>query len=134
MTINGMSLNEFIDSIRHQHILYVEDDAKIAKIMLVLLDEFFDSVIHANSAEKALELLEKENDFNLVISDIHMGKMNGLELASIIKENNKDISIFIFSGDHEKIKKCAESGTLECMVKPIDLNKLMGIFFNLFLK
>ncbi|MEM1172893.1 MAG: response regulator [Cyanobacteria bacterium P01_H01_bin.35] len=91
--------------------------------------------IFAISAEKALSYLEcQENQaIDLVISDLNLPNMKGLELLKKIKEKYPNIDVFILTahGYDENYKLAKESGASEYLVKPIDFAKLKEKFLNL---
>ena len=67
-------------------ILLVDDDSKNLQIAMSILKDY--NVIYAQSGEKALELLEK-NQFDLILLDVVMPIMNGYEVCSKIKKDEK---------------------------------------------
>ena len=80
-------------------ILLVDDEdtlLEVSKIYLEKMDEKF-RISTVNSAEKALEIIEKEN-YDVIISDYQMPEMNGLELLSELRKNGYDIPFIIFTG------------------------------------
>lgn len=102
-----------------QTILLVDDDPKNLQIAMKILKKY--KVIFAQSGEKALELLEK-NNFDLILLDIVMPMMDGYETCKKIKSNEKfkDIPV-IFSTvkDEEKdIVKGFELGAVDYLTKP----------------
>ena len=100
-------------------ILLVDDDAKNLQVAMNILKNY--NVIYAQSGEKALELLEK-NDFDLILLDIVMPLMDGYYVCSKIKENEKTKNIpiiFLTVKDDEKdIVKGFELGAVDYIVKP----------------
>ena len=103
-----------------QSVLLVDDDPKNLQIAMKILKDY--KVIFAQSGEKALELLEKNPNFDLVLLDVVMPVMDGYETCKKIKANKKfkDIPV-IFSTvkDEEKdIVKGFELGAVDYIVKP----------------
>jgi two-component system, sensor histidine kinase and response regulator len=100
-------------------ILLVDDDAKNLQVAMNILKNY--NVIYAQSGEKALELLEK-NDFDLILLDIIMPMMDGYHVCSKIKENEKTKNIpivFLTVKDDEKdIVKGFDLGAVDYIVKP----------------
>lgn len=74
------------------HPILVEGLKNIIKNSVIDVDEIF----IANNAVEGLNILN-ENKIDIVISDISMPEMNGVELAGIIKKKNSEIKIIIFS-------------------------------------
>ena len=91
--------------------------------------------VFAMSANEALSYLELQENLliDLVISDINLPEMNGLELLKKIKEKDPNINVFILTahGYDENYKLAKESGASEYLVKPIDFVKLKEKLLNL---
>ena len=100
-------------------ILLVDDDSKNLQIAMSILKDY--NVIYAQSGEKALELLEK-NQFDLILLDVVMPIMNGYEVCSNMKKNEKTKKIpviFLTVKDDEKdIVKGFELGAVDYIIKP----------------
>lgn len=111
-------------------ILYVEDDKEVASSVArtISLCSDIDSIHIANDGEEALKLFDKE-DFDLVISDIQMPKLNGLDAIKKIKEKNPDLYTIITTAFNEKdyLLNSIDSGVDKYLLKPLDLNKLIDL-------
>ena len=87
------------------------------------------------SAQEALEYLQNKqtNCLVLIIADINMPGMNGLELLKIIKERFPNLKIFIITAydDEQKYKTAQEYGADEYLTKPIEFDNLKEKIFNL---
>ena len=78
-------------------VLFVDDEEKLLKSLeRGLLDEPYDTLF-ANSGEKALEILER-NEVHVLVTDMRMPEMNGLDLLKIIKEKYPHIVRMVLSG------------------------------------
>ncbi|MEB3340699.1 response regulator [Okeania sp.] len=91
--------------------------------------------VFAISGQTALSHLESSENISidLVISDINLPEMNGLELLKQIKEKKPHLNVFILTahGYDENYKLARESGANEYLVKPIDFAKLKEKFGDL---
>jgi two-component system sensor histidine kinase/response regulator len=100
-------------------ILLVDDDLKNLQVAMSILRDY--NVIYAQSGEKALELLEK-NQFDLILLDVVMPTMDGYYVCSKIKSNEKTKKIpviFLTVKDDEKdIVKGFELGAVDYITKP----------------
>ena len=100
-------------------ILLVDDDTKNLQVAMSILKDY--NVIYAQSGEKALELLEK-NQFDLILLDVVMPIMDGYYVCSKIKANDKTKKIpiiFLTVKDDEKdIVKGFELGAVDYIIKP----------------
>ena len=86
-------------------------------------------VLHfAPSAERALDMLEGEIRPQLIVilSDINMPGMDGLELLREVKQKRPDLPVMMVTayGDDERRRRAAEYGALEFITKPVDFDHL----------
>lgn len=102
-------------------ILYVEDDAQTQKAMGEILTTLFEHVYIASDGEEGLKLFQ-EQQFDLIISDINMPKMNGIEMVAAIRSVNSEIPIMIISAynDKEYLLDSIFLGIDRYVVKPLD--------------
>ena len=86
---------------KNKSILYLEDDILIAQSFHRLLTLFFKKVVHCTNGCEGLEKYHK-NKFDIIITDINMPMMNGIEFARNIRNIDKYIPIFLHSSFQEK--------------------------------
>ncbi len=86
---------------KNEKILIVDDDAFMREILTEILEISHFNVVAAKDGEEALEILYSTHDFELIITDIHMPKMGGLELINRLKESKITIPIIILTGDKD---------------------------------
>lgn len=108
-------------------ILYVEDDIDTQELIGDILKDSFKEVFVASNGEEGLSLYQTSKP-DLVLSDIHMPKMDGLSMSSAIKEINPEqlIALFTAFNDPEYLNKAAELGIDTYIMKPLDKKQ----FFN----
>jgi len=106
-------------------LLYVEDDKVIQENFIAIFKHYFKNIITTDNGNKALELYEK-NDIDVAILDISIHGMNGLNLASKIREHDQDILILMVSAysDKEKLLQAINLNLLGYLVKPIKSKEL----------
>lgn len=82
--------------------------------------------LFAHDGEEALEVLDKESDVDLVLSDINMPRMDGLTLLRRIGEINDDLKTVIVSayGDMTNIRTAMNLGAFDFVTKPIEFGDL----------
>jgi CheY-like chemotaxis protein len=82
----------------------------------------------AFSGKQALEYLQsqKDNCFVLILSDINMPGMNGIELLKIIKQTFPKLKVFMITayGDEENYRIAMEYGADDYLHKPVEFDKL----------
>lgn len=86
------------------------------------------------SGEAALEYLQKEKDFVvLILSDINMPGMNGLELLKKIKENYADLKVFMITayGDEQNYQTAIAYGADDYINKPVNFDNLKEKIFSI---
>ncbi len=107
------------------NVLYVEDDAKLRDIVADYLKMLFASVVCADDGEIGLEKFQ-ENKFDLVLTDIQMPRMNGIEMIEAIRRIQPEQEIIILTAFSESIYfmdaiRLDVSGYL---IKPVDFESI----------
>ena len=112
-------------------ILVVDDDESLRGVMEAVLSEDGHDVVTADSAERALQLFA-ERPFPLVITDIRMGGMNGIELLGRIKEINDEVQVVIMTSyaSVETAVSALRSGAYDYLIKPFDDLELISAVVN----
>ncbi|WP_428737516.1 response regulator transcription factor [Sulfurimonas sp.] len=105
-------------------ILYVEDDLAIALEVTKLLQKVFSKIDTVENGEKALKLFE-ENIYDIVITDIRLPDIDGLELAEKIKEVAPEQKVIIISAydDVRYLTQMIELGIDKFILKPINMRQ-----------
>lgn len=107
-------------------ILIVDDDPAIGELLARYLGAAGHESASALDAETALNLL-KGADFQLVIADIMLPGMSGIDLLNIIRQSWPDIAVLMITGvdDPDAAHMAMGLGAQGCMVKPINRNELL---------
>jgi len=109
-------------------ILVVEDATEVlAYFKGSLVRKFEAEVKTAKDGQEALRILTAEN-FDLVIMDLNMPKMNGLEVMELIKKVKKlpDTIIVTAHDSPEVARQVAAAGAVDYVTKPLDMEKLLS--------
>jgi len=108
-------------------ILIVDDEVEITEILADLLSEDYDCS-RAGSAEEALASL-REGEFQLVISDITMPGMSGLDMIPHVKELSPDTVVVMISGMQtvESAIGALRLGAFDYLMKPFDLRQVEAV-------
>lgn len=114
-------------------ILVIEDEASIRRVLVKILSEENDSY-HLDEAEDGLVGIEKlkDEDFDLVLCDIKMPKMDGIEVLEAIKKIKPEIPVVMISGhgDLDTAVNTMKLGAFDYISKPPDLNRLLNTVRN----
>jgi DNA-binding NtrC family response regulator len=114
-------------------ILIIEDEAAIRRVLTKILSEESDTYI-VEDAEDGLQGLEKikNNDYDLVLCDIKMPKMDGVEVLEAVKKIKPEIPMVMISGhgDMETAIQTMRLGAFDYISKPPDLNRLLNTVRN----
>lgn len=107
-------------------ILVMEDDVNIAKgLAVVLKDEEYDVQV-ANDGQTALDAF-KEQDFDLLIADIRLPDMNGLDVIKQVRRHTPDTKIIVITGfvSTSVAVDAMQSGVTDFLPKPFSENQII---------
>jgi DNA-binding NtrC family response regulator len=114
-------------------ILIIEDEAAIRRVLSKILSEESDNY-QVEDAEDGVQGYEKikNNDYDLVLCDIKMPKMDGVELLEAVKKIKPEIPFVMISGhgDMETAINTMRLGAYDYISKPPDLNRLLNTVRN----
>lgn len=114
-------------------ILIIEDEASIRRVLIKILSEE-SSTYNVEEAEDGMQGLEKikNTDYDLVLCDIKMPKMDGVELLEAVKKIKPEIPMVMISGhgDMETAINAMRLGAFDYISKPPDLNRLLNTVRN----
>lgn len=108
------------------HILIVEDDKNLRRLMEAVLTQNGYHVVPASDGQEALDLLESVY-VDLIISDIMMPNMDGYTLTRELRDANYDIPVLMITAKEtfEDKRKGFLSGADDYMVKPINIDEMI---------
>lgn len=110
-------------------ILLIDDESSIRTLMEELVTDWGYNFLEAAKAMDGIKMLDK-HDIDLIILDIQMPNMNGLDTVRIIRELKHDIPIYImsaFTNYRDKVKELDVSGFIP---KPFDETELQEIIYD----
>lgn len=111
-------------------VLYVEDDVNIKTELTLLLSKFFKNMITASNGQEGFDLFTKNrNSIDLIISDINMPVMTGIEMIKAIRETDKKIPCIFTTAysDNDFLVEAIKLKVYEYIIKPIDIRKLISV-------
>jgi len=102
-------------------LLIVDDESSITSSLTRYFELMDYNVKGVNSPLEALETIHREN-YMVVISDIMMPEMNGIEMLKKIKKFNGMIQVIMMTGvvTIENVLSCLQNGANDCFLKPLD--------------
>jgi DNA-binding NtrC family response regulator len=111
-----------------EKVLLVDDEEEFVETLAERMRNRGMDVATSNSGGEALELVDKE-PYDVVVLDLQMPGMDGIEVLERIKQRQPDIQVVLLTG-HATVEKGVEAmkhGALEFLEKPIDLSTLSEI-------
>jgi len=116
------SLDELIEHTKELTLLYVEDNDDTRETTMLILEHLFENIIVATNGEDGLNKYEENKNIDLIITDLLMPKMDGIEMSKMIKQINPDQSIIILSAivDISIIKEAIDIGIDSFINKPME--------------
>ena len=107
------------------NVLYIDDETTNIELFEILFSPFF-NIITCLDGYKGLEILDNNPSINVVISDMRMPGMNGLEFIKKAREKYPEKKYFILSGYDmtEEIRKSLENNVIrKYFMKPLDIDE-----------
>lgn len=115
--------------LKNFNFLFVEDEETIQKFTVKFLEKLVNKIYTAPNGEEGLKTyFEHENEIDIIITDIHMPVMNGLDMLQKIRETNDSIPVIITTAYNETdfLKRSVELNVSSYVLKPIDLEQLIN--------
>ncbi|MDD2887798.1 MAG: response regulator transcription factor [Aliarcobacter sp.] len=133
--IDYVSLEKYAKDVS---VLFVEDDMGISKEMELLLGEIFSNIKVTFDGVEALEEYHNYYRFNgkypdLIITDIQMPNMNGIELIKHIYKENPNQKVIVLSAHNESeyLMELVNLGIYRFILKPMDYDNFIEIIFKI---
>ncbi len=121
---------------RGVHVLYVEDEAVVAEQTMLLLNDYFERVDYAHDGKEGLDKYnqarEASDEYDLIITDINMPNMNGIELCEAVYEINPVQKIIVISAHNEVgyLSQLINMGVDRFISKPVEIKNIMKVFYS----
>ena len=121
-------MNNDIKNLKEVTILYVEDEKDLRDVTSGIFKSFTKNQYIASNGQEGFELfLENQYDIDLIITDINMPILNGLDMIKKIKEINKKVPIIVTTAfsNKEYLLEAIDIGVDKYVLKPVDISKLL---------
>ncbi len=121
-------VTNLIRQTKNLQVLYVEDDKETQINTILILENFFHHITVASNGAEGLEAFNTKR-FDLVLSDINMPVMDGMEFVKAIRSQGDDVAIVLISAydDKEYLLSAIEKGVSGYLIKPFDMNTLQEV-------
>jgi two-component system response regulator AtoC len=112
-------------------VLVVDDDASVRDFIVSTLEDEGYDITSAADADEGLGAM-RERSFDLVITDVHMGKRSGIELCRQAAESHPDVPVIVLTafGNMDVAVQALRAGAADFMGKPIDVDLLARTVAN----
>ena len=129
------SIEKLISVSKGVSLLYVEDDRMLQQETAQLLKNFFEKIDLAQNGEEGLELFEL-GKYEIIITDINMPKVNGVEMVKAIRRKDRHQMIIVISAHDEPhyLIDLINAGVQHFLSKPIDLTGLISVLYEFFVE
>ncbi|RXJ90265.1 two-component system response regulator [Arcobacter sp. CECT 8983] len=126
-------MQDKIEKLRALKLLFVEDEDDLIEIISDTLDKLDTNYLTAKNGEEALKIIEENPDLSMVITDINMPVMNGLEMIEELKKRDINLPIIVMSAhtEIEYINKAKDLGVNDYLLKPFDFIKFINLIVSL---
>ena len=123
-------MNSEVAPERLKRVLVVDDEPTLLEAMRMSFERAHREVVACRTFEEARERVLTEY-FDCLITDVRLGAFNGLQLAVIARDRNRDIGIVVFSGfDDAVLRQEAEHLGATYLVKPVSSERLHEFIEN----
>ncbi|MFK7839403.1 MAG: response regulator [Bdellovibrionales bacterium] len=112
-------------------ILLIEDDDEISKMLTYFLGRHSFEITHKSDGKKAIQALQDNVNFDLILSDLLMPESDGFDVLFYLKKNNINIPTIIISGGGVTVNPTQTLESVETLAtltipKPLDLDQLLS--------
>ena len=119
-----------------QRVLIAEDDRELRELLALVLENAGYQVCQCCNGQQLLTRLTEQPSFDLVISDIRMPGLNGLEVLARRNRNMRQIPFICMTafGDEQTHRKARHLGAAAVIDKPFDLDEMMKLIAHVCLR
>ena len=118
------------EKVKDLKLLFVDDEKDVRDGSGIFLNKFFDDVTICVNGEDGYDTFLKEKDFDVVITDIKMPKMNGVEMAKKIREMDPNVYIVFLTASRTMAQIDHNLGNLS-LQKPLSFEDMVQVLKEL---
>lgn len=118
----------FFDKLKNLTILYAEDEEGIRTNVSDSLRYYVKEVYEALNGQEAYEIYQEKKP-DIILSDIHMPVMNGIEFVQKIRKDDRDVPVVMITAhtDRKYLLEAVELHMEKYIIKPLDLDELLEV-------
>jgi len=130
-----MTFDEVYAYTQDLSVLYVEDEEDVRKSIVRLLENYYGTIDVATDGREGLEYFKdalQTKPYDIVLSDINMPHLNGLEMLREIRTLKDDQTVVFLSAHHEKgyVAEASKMGVDYFIHKPINLDEFTKVLYD----
>lgn len=104
-------------------ILVVDDDQLAGEMVTAVLEDLGHQVFQAENALHAMELLNQQTAIELIVSDLNMPLMSGIEFFRELNEQGLNVPFILLSADDPEVLRAKEPGLDACVMKDFNMDE-----------
>ncbi len=108
----------------NKKLLIVDDDRLVLATLSSSLEKAGYAITSASGGAEALDLIEQE-DFDLVMLDIRMPDISGIDVSARLKAKGMPFVVLTAYGDTELVESMVDNGALGYLIKPVDIEQII---------
>ena len=119
-----------LDNLKKLEILYADDDEVLRTSTINILKTLFDNVYSAQNGKQAIDIFDNNKNIKIVMLDIKMGNISGIDVAKYIRKIDKNIQIFLVSSytETKDLIDAVKLNLVDYLEKPFTFRQLLGVF------
>ncbi len=129
-------MQEKVAKLKSLKLLFVEDEKDLLSIISGALTKLQANFLTASNGLEALKVIEQNPDIDVIVTDINMPYMNGLDMIKILKDKGNTTPIVIMSAhtEMEYVDRAKEYGIDNYLLKPFDFIKFIELIADMDIK
>lgn len=129
-------IQDKIKKLKDLKLLFVEDEEDLVNIITDTLIKLEVNFLTASNGEEALKILDENSDISVIVTDINMPIMNGIDMIKEIRNRDIKIPIIIMSAHTEidYFNKAKDLGIDNYLLKPFDFMKFIDLVTDMDVK
>lgn len=119
-----------LDNLKKLEILYADDDEVLRISTINILETLFDNVYSARDGKQAIDIFDNNKNIKIIMLDIKMGNISGIDVAKYIRKIDKNIQIFLVSSytETKDLIDAVKLNLVDYLEKPFTFRQLLGVF------